>query len=181
MKGKSMQLSDAVIAAIVGFLSAVITSIIASWVSHRRLRAELMGKYRLELIGKQTTACESLWSVLESGSRSIGENRVVVYTEGKPHVVIPVAKDLYAALTKVFNSPSGLYFSRQLRQAIFDLRDFIGDEFIPKNQDGQSELEVSNNKAKSFHGRIANLRIALRKEIGTEDLTVSREGPAKGI
>jgi hypothetical protein len=176
-----MQLTDTVIAAVVGALAAVLTSLAASWVRYRALRADYLGKYRMELISKQMAACEALWRVLEPGSRSHGQVRVIVNKNDKHYASVEVAEKLYGELTQVFNSPSGLYFSRQLRESLFELRDFIGDEFLKKAESGNTELEISNNKAKSFHGRLATLRIALRKEIGTEDLVVSKEGPAKNL
>ena len=82
----------------------------------------------------------------------------------------------------MFNSPSGLYYSHLLRKALFDLRSFIEKELLANAQEGQTELEISNTKANNFpDGAVQNLRIALRKEIGTEDLAVAREGPAKGL
>lgn len=177
-----MQITDTVIASIVGAIAAVITSLLASWVGYRTLRAELLAKHRQELISKQIAACEALWAVLEPVSRSVGENRVIKARGNKHYVDILAAKELCAALTKVFNSPSGLYYSRLLRTALFNLRSFIEKEFLENAQEGQPELEISNTKANNFLAdEVQNLRIALRKEIGTEDLAVAREGPTKGL
>jgi hypothetical protein len=177
-----MQITDTVIASIVGAIAGVITSLLASWIGYRTLRTEFLAKHRLELISKQIAACEALWIVLEPVSRSVGENRVIKARGNKHYVDVQAAKELCAKLTLVFNSLSGLYYSRFLRKALFDLRDFIEKEFLANAQEGQTELEVSNTKANNFlDGEVQNLRIALRKEIGTEDLSVAKEGPVKGL
>jgi hypothetical protein len=66
-------LDEKLIAALIGTLSAILTSMIAIWASHRKLRAELLSKYRSELINKQIEACEKLWEKLESTSFSYGK------------------------------------------------------------------------------------------------------------
>ena len=115
-------------------------------------------------------------------SRSVGAIRVVTTKGNKRYVDIQAAKELCEALTKVFNSPSGLYYSLQLRTALFDLRDFVEKEFLENVQESQAEIEISNVKANTFlNGIVQNLRIAVRKEIGTEDLVVAKEGPIKGL
>src|SRR5687768_12296062 len=115
-----MQVADTVMAAIVGSLAAILTSLLGSWISYRALRADYLGKYRLDLIGKQMAACEALWNVLEPGSRSHGKIRVIIDKNNKHYANVKVAEKLYSDLTRVFNSSAGLYFSRQLRETLFE-------------------------------------------------------------
>lgn len=171
-----MPLSDSLFAAVIGFLSAIITSLIAAGVTYRKLKLELLGKHNQELINRQFVACESLWLALESASRSVGENRVVVFREQKIYIVLPAARHLYDALTGVFNSADGLYFSRHLRTELFDLRGFIETEFVAPIHSSMVEINVSRNKYEKFDGKVQNLRKAIREEIDVEDPGFVKKG-----
>ena len=166
-----------IVAIAVGFISALVTSILGSWLGYRTLRAEYLGKRNIEFINKQLVACESLWIVLESGSRSKGTERVIVHKNEQAYLHLSPAINLYDSLNKVFNSASGLYYSKKLRDELFDLRNFIMDELISKIKEGQTEIQISNNKAKEFDSKVQQLRIAIRAEIGVNDLKVTNEGP----
>jgi hypothetical protein len=168
--------SGETLAALVGFLTAVFTSILASWIGYRKLRAEYLGKYRFDLMKKQIDACEALWDALKPTSKSIGENRVILHRSGKTFVKINVAENLYKTINDVFNSPFGLYYSRQLRESLFKLRNFLEDEFITQ-ANGNTELQISNTRARKFDSRVQNLRISIRKELELDDLRVVAEGP----
>lgn len=167
--------SGTLIAAIAGVLSAVLASAGASWVSYRALKSEYLGKRRLELIGKQMAACEALWTTLASGSRSHVGNRVVVYRNDHPHVVLATAQEMCESLTDVFTSPAGLYYSRTVRHCLFDLRDFLEGEFLSGTYEQGSELEISKTKAKKFDYLVQSLRVSIRKELGVENLQVAKE------
>lgn len=169
------------IAIIVGFLSALVTSILGSWLGYRTLRAEYLGKRNVDLINKQMAACEALWVVLESAARSQGGERVIIQKNEQPYVVLSVAKKLYDSINKVFNSTSGLYYSRQLRTELFDLRNFVLDEFISTAKDEQTKIQISKNKAEKFDRKVQQLRIAIRAEIGVEDLRASSESPINSL
>ena len=169
-----MQFPESIIPALVGALAAVATSIVGSLVGYRTLRAEYRSRHRLELIIKQMAACEELWAALLIGSQSSGENRVVHHRDGKSYVSVPDSRQFYDDLTRVFNSQSGLYYSRELRQALFDLRGFVEADLMTL---GDGLVEISNNKAKKFDGYVRTLRVAIRREIGVEDLKAATEGP----
>lgn len=163
------------IAAVAGVLSAVLASAGASWVSYRALKSEYLGKRRLELIGKQIAACEALWNALASTSRSHVGNRVVIYRNDHPWVALATAHELCESLTAVFMSPAGLYFSRTVRHCLFDLRDFLESEFLSGAHEQVSEIEISKRKAKNFDYLVQCLRVAIRKELGVENLQVANE------
>ena len=170
-----------IIAIAVGFLSALVTSILGSWLGYRILRAEYLGKRNVDFINKQMSGCEALWVILEPTSRSLGEERVIIHKNEQSYVVLVTAKKLYDSLNKVFNSTSGLYYSKQLRTELFDLRNFILGEFISIAKDGQAEIQISKNKEDKFDGKVQQLRIAIRAEIGVEDLKVTSEGPINSL
>ena len=165
------------ISILVGFLTAVATSIIGAWLSYRALRAEYLGKLNIEFINKQLAACEALWVVLEPASRSKGSKRVIIWKNDEPYVILSVANDLYNSLNAVFNSSSGLYFSRHLRGELFDLRNFIQNELTANVKAGQTEILVPRGKAEKFDSKVQQLRIAIRTEIRVEDLKVTTTGP----
>ncbi len=174
-----MQITDTLIAALVGAITAVLTGIFTSFISYRVLKAEYSGKQRLEIIGKQIAACESLWAILDSGSLSLGENRVVYRLGDRFHLNPKSAAHFHDSINKIFLSSSGLYFSRQLRDAIFELRDFIEKDFLITQKEITSNIEISTTKVKYFDGLVANLRNCIRKEIGVEDLKAGSENPIK--
>jgi len=84
------------------------------------------------------------------------------------------AKKLYDGLSELFNSHLGLYYSKSIRKCLFELRDFIQIELLNRG-DG----DISNAKVAIFDGYVQNLRTAIRKEIGVEDLKVTKQGPVK--
>lgn len=170
-----------VVAIAVGFLSALVTSILGSWLGYRTLRAEYLGKRNVDFINKQMAACEALWVVLEPAARSQGAERVIIHKNEQYYINQSVAKKLYDSLNRVFNSASGLYFSRQLRTELFDLRNFILDEFISSVNNDQTEIQVSKSKAEKFDSKVQQLRIAIRAEIGVGDLKVTSEGPINSL
>ena len=170
-----------VVAIAVGFLSALVTSILGSWLGYRTLRAEYLGKRNVDFINKQMAACEALWVILELAARSQGEERVIVHKNEQSYIDQSVAKKLYNSLNSVFNSASGLYYSRQLRAELFDLRNFILDEFVSIESKNQTEIQISKSKADKFDGKVQQLRIAIRAEIGVEDLKVTSEGPINSL
>lgn len=167
-------MSDILIAAVVGAITGLGTSLLGFLIAYRNLKTEFQGKFRLELISKQLVACESLWALLALASRSDGIERVITYDGEKPFLVRIQAKKLYDELNIIFNSPFGLYYSKNIRKCLFDLRDFIHREFLQRGDDDISKVKVAK-----FDGYVQNLRIAIRKEIGVEDLKVTEQGPVE--
>jgi hypothetical protein len=176
-KEEYMELGENIVSALIGAATAAVTSLIGFWVSYRNLRAEYLAKRKIDLSSKQVAACEALWIILEPASRSQGEVRMVIYRDDQPYIVLSIAREFYTALCKVFYSTAGLYFSRTLRNEFFDLRDFIMEEFISKAKENQKEIQIAKNKAKSLDGKVQQLRIAIRAELGVEDLNVASENP----
>jgi hypothetical protein len=174
-----MAFSEVILTSIIAAIVAIITSLITSSVTSKNLKTEILSKHRQDLIRRQVIACETMWSALKLASKAKGENFVIQYKDEKTFVNIAAAKRLHNNLTESFNSKHGLYFSRELRDAIFNLRNFIEKEFLNTNFSSTTEAALSKSKTKSFFGRVASLRNALRTEIGVEDLTVGKEGPVQ--
>lgn len=160
-----------IIAALIGLSSAVITSFIVSWLSYKKLKKDLVLEYKTELIKKQMESCENLWESLTAVSFTLGNECLVKNIDDKPTVDIEEAKSFVKASSDVFLSSFGLYFSRNIRDSLFDLRDFIVDEFIKKSE--AENYVISKRLLKRFRGKVGKLRTAIREEIGVRDLKVT--------
>jgi hypothetical protein len=55
------------------------------------------------------------------------------------------------------------------------LRDFLENDLLSGVDKQVTEMEISKNKARKFDGLVQALRIAIRKEIGVENLQVGQE------
>lgn len=174
-----MELGDTIISALIGAVAAALTSLAGYWVSYRNLRAEYLAKRNIDFTNKQIAACEALWVVLEPISRSQGDERVIIHRDQKTFIVLCAAREFYKSLCRVFYSSAGLYYSKQLRNELFDLRNYLMEEFISKAEEGQTEMPVGRNKVERLDGKVQQLRIAIRAEIGVEDLRVANTAPAK--
>lgn len=167
-------MNEVLLTAIVGSLSGFFASFISVYFAYKSIKSDYRGKFELEIISKQINACETLWSILSVASKSEGEDRILTHKNDQITLDAQGAKKLYDALNQIFNSPMGLYFSRALRKSLFELRDFIYSEFLQK---ATKENHISNTKAAKFDGYIQNLRVAIRREIGVVDLSVTMKGP----
>lgn len=173
-----MTLTPMMISAMVGSFSAVLTSIISVCIGYKRLKVELLAKHRTELIHKQIEAAEALWRCLEPLSIADGDNRIIFEKDERNVARIQVAKAFYHAVTSLFFSTSGLYWSKNLRRSVFGLRDFLDDKMI-KISRGQEEVCISNRTKKSFDYLVIELYKNIRSDIGTTNLQVGKEGPLK--
>ena len=163
-----------VIASLVGFGSAVITALLASSLTRHRLRQELRSAYRGDLAQKQVVACEALWSALASTSIAPGSNHVIKRDGDIFTADIGLVHELVCRLNEVFHSGHGLFLSRRTRHALFALRDCLCDELLVLKSD-TSTVRIPKAKTHAIDDRVTALRIALRAEIGVEDLGVARE------
>lgn len=158
-----------VLVALIAFASALITSVIATWVAYNKLKKERYLARRDELIKKQMDACEQLWQTLEVASFSPGDNRIIRVNEDEIKVDKKKAREFLENIISVFYSPVGIYLSRNVRKSIFELRDFASSEFIC-NESNDEFKNISKRKASRFRSKVTNLRMALREEIGVIDL-----------
>jgi hypothetical protein len=107
-------MSDTVVAAIVGSLSGFLVSIISVYFAYKNLKSDYKGKFELEIISKQILACEALWGTLSIASRSAGDDKVLTYQDDHIVLIPKNARKMYDDINQLFNSPLGLYFSRNL-------------------------------------------------------------------
>ncbi len=168
-------MSDTLIAAIAGSVSALIASAIGALISYRLLKSEYQNKFRMELINKQIDACEKLWLALITASKSKGKDHVLQYRKEKIFINLRAAIELHKNLVDALNQSSGLYFSKDLRSSIFDLKDYLELEIDFDTE--ENENLISNTKANKLDGYVQNVRMAIRRELNLENLQVTKEGP----
>jgi len=171
-----MQTDSAIIAAIVGLVSATLTTLLASWIGYKKLKSELIAQHRSLLIDKQIEACEELWQTLKPFSFTNGDGRILLDPYEDPKIAMDTAQGIVEKMMNIFYSKAGLYFSKNLRNAFFELRDFMNEEIVTLSQ-GVSEVIISKSKVKAFRHKVSKLRVAIRAEIGVEDLSTAKEGP----
>ncbi|HPG41523.1 MAG TPA: hypothetical protein PLP19_10400 [bacterium] len=165
-----------VVAAIVGFFSAIITSIFAAAIGYQKLKAQINGRYKLDLIKKQIHSVEKLWMTLEPASMYEGNNCIIIKKNDKYYVQINETKKMIDKLIKVFFSDkSGLYFSQHLRSTLFDIIEYMRDIFMIETN--ENETEISNNVYKNFRHKFHRLINAMRAEIGVENLKIGKTEP----
>lgn len=168
-------MSDAVISATVAAISAFIISLVSALISFRVLRSEYQNKFRLELINRQINACEKLWLALALASKSRGIDHVIQYHDSKVFLNTKAVAELHKNILDALNSSSGLYYSKILRNSVFELRNFLEAEL--ELDTNEKEIPISKSKAKNLDGYVQNVRIAIRKELNLEDLRITKEGP----
>lgn len=169
-----------VIAAIVGIFAAIAASVVAGWISHRRLREEILSQHRAELIKKQILACEALWSCLRSTSftDSSSEERVVQGFYSSPYGSGAAAGSVADQINSVFHSEHGLYFSRSLRSELFNFRDYLTEAFIhPAVTNSDDSVRLTREELGEYQERITKLRNEIRNDLGTQDLQLASKGP----
>ena len=169
-----------VIAAIAGIFAAIAASIVTGWISHRRLREEMLSQHRAELIKKQIGACEALWSCLKSTSftDSDHEDRVVQGFFSAPYASPSSASKLSSEINMVFHSNHGLYFSRSLRSELFSFREYLSENFIRlEDADLTSKIALTPQELGKYQERITKLRNEIRNDLGVHDLQLASKGP----
>jgi hypothetical protein len=169
--------AGAIIGAVTNFIGSLLTS---RWTSEReshRLRTEYEAKHRTQLITKQIAACEEIWGALRLASKRKGAEQVVVWNGSSASISAKHAKELYLSLINIFNTPTGLYLSHDVRQKLWPVLDILEEKLAPEICGRSERSDVSKNTISSFWGCVAELRNALRRELGVEDLKVTREEP----
>jgi hypothetical protein len=163
-----------VIAAIVGFVSAVVGSIIAGVINHRRLSAELRAQRRKEYFGRQLAACEALWKQLLPLTEHACDASLVQET-GTGGLAYPKRANRFCEdITAEFYAPTGLYLSRDVREKLFRLRGFLHNSLVKRHPDCES-VEVGKRFFKTYAALKQQLIRAIRMEVGVLDLQVGRE------
>ncbi|MEN0035458.1 MAG: hypothetical protein AAGC78_00265 [Cellvibrio sp.] len=128
--------------------------------------------YIKELAVRQLDAIQEMWSVFECASLSGRPGNMIRILGGKPEVDFEIVRQFLDSFNKAFSAKSGLYISKESRVKLYAFRDFIKEEVYPLA--GKSKF-ISKSQVDSFKSLRRDARISLRKDVGSDDLTVSRE------
>nr|WP_320192617.1 hypothetical protein [uncultured Desulfobacter sp.] len=165
-------MAKSIITAIFACLTAVLTSLIALWAGGKKLKNEILGSHNSLLIEKQINACEDLWRVLALLSFSSKTSIVKMKNSKETIISKQNAKDFISQLMEIFYSPSGLYFSFNVRKCLFELRGFIAEEILSDNE--ADETSLSDKKLNLLKDKRNKLIISIREEIGVIDLQATK-------
>lgn len=161
---------SAVIGGAVGFAAAYLTV----QFEIRKIKLQLQAAHRGELVRRQLNACEKIWAIFGAASRSGGEGRMIKNQDGQRFVQAEEARHFVRRLEDAFNSENGIYLSRRCRERLFEFRDFIRDAFCQEDR-SHLLLPLSEQQFATFYELRRRARLALRAEVGTEDLQVASE------
>lgn len=170
-----MSLPEAVVTIIAGALVAIISSALGAWGALVTLRRDYQNRYRMEIINKQMLACETLWSALSIASKYNGNEGLIEISKKGAVLRKKNIVELLRKIANALNSHHGLYYSKEVRNSVFALRDFIEGEININGKD--TLILLSNTKANKLDGYIQNVRIALRRELRAENINHAKEGP----
>lgn len=173
-------MENEVVAALIGGIAGVVAGIGAAWVTMRaqitKVQIQLGAQHRGELVRRQLDACEDIWAIFDAASRSGGAGRMLQGQEGKRFIKVENAQAFIRRLEEAFNSKSGIYLSRNCRSKLFKFRDFLREQLSSAQTDQEEmSLPLPEEQFKRFYELRRQARLALRAEVGTEDLRVARE------
>ena len=159
-----------VIASLVGFISALIGTIVSHWLITRRSRREFAEKYRTTLFDKQLNAYQKLWSLLAPTSRFYTDKTIVFIRDGKPHINVTTAKKFCEAITEFFFSEHGLYLSKTSRRALFETRDAVYKNIAANKAWDITDIEITAEIRSELRNSFENLHTTIRTDLGLRAL-----------
>jgi hypothetical protein len=159
---------SAVIAATVGFITALITT----YLSFRNLKLELRANYRSELAKRQIEACEEFWEIFGPTSTTDGEHRIIRDFDTNPVLDMQETEAFIARFQETFTSKAGLYLSKPTRSELHKFRDMLIEL---KNEAARApeKLKLTRMQADKVKTLRTAARLALREEVGSTNLTVA--------
>jgi hypothetical protein len=155
-------------AGLIAFASAVITSILAHWLMFRRLRRQFAERYRTVYFEKQLASYQKLWSLLKPTSLYPGEDAIIFETDPDPQFDPANAKAFCRAITDFFFSEQGIFLSKDVRKALFDLRGAL--EEIGKTGSSGRRFTISRNQVQLVRDSAAQLITVMRNNLGLRNL-----------
>jgi len=131
--------------------------------------------YVSELALRQLDAAQEMWSLFEVTSISGDRNSIIIdgLTE-TPSFDIEKTKIFIETFNSTFSKKSGLFISRDTRVELYKFRNFIIDKLIGQYET-TSNTSLSRSQVDAFLGLRTAARLALRNEVGSEDITIAKE------
>lgn len=134
----------------------------------------LAASHRAEIIRRQLDALETLWGIFDATSRTGGQGRIIQHKEGNVYLSVLNTKKFIALIEKTFNGKSGLYFSETCRRKLFDFRSYLLS-FTNAAPAGIPLINLSSHQFDEFYNKRKELRLQIRKEMGSLDLKMAEE------
>lgn len=155
--------------AIIGFLTAVLGTVLSNWFIERRSHREFAEKYRNALFEKQLAAYERLWCVLLPTSRHSTGSTVFQHVSGNTYFSQPAAQAFCDSLTDFFFSEHGLYLSKTTRSMLFKVRDALTGVLYNKTG-GEALLLLDDATRKALRDTFRELVTTVREDVGLRAL-----------
>jgi len=169
MTDATSTVTAAVIAAAVGFVTAMLTT----YFSFRNLKLELRANYRSELAKKQIEACEVFWEIFGPTSTTDGEHRIIRDFDTNPTLDIQETDAFIAEFQETFTSRAGLYLSKPTRDKLHQFRDAL-IKVRNEAKKAPEKCELTRAQADRLKTLRTAARLALREEVGSTNLTVAK-------
>ncbi|WP_339275147.1 hypothetical protein [Enterobacter asburiae] len=134
----------------------------------------LAASHRAEIIRRQLDSLETLWGIFDATSRTGGQGRIIQHRKGNIYLSILNTKKFINLIEKTFNGKSGLYVSETCRRKLFNFRDYLLS-FTNTQASGMPLISLSSYQFDEFYNKRKDLRLQIRKEMGSLDLKMAEE------
>jgi hypothetical protein len=159
-----------VIVAFIALGASIMGALIGHYLALRQFRREQLNLLQAEVEKKTLSAYQKFWTCLLPASYFLPDDRsLVVRREGQAYLNQPVFEELFAGIRDFTYSENGIFLSREMRKAIFEVRDFIEEEIVAKSEKQSGLIKISNTKAKKIENGFDWIRKNARRDVGLED------------
>jgi hypothetical protein len=166
--------SNTLLAALVGIISAVITSIISHWLLIHRLKQETAHRARTNLYENQLAAYKKFWNLLVQTSRYNLGDGIIQQVNNNCYLHAEKAKLFLDAVTSFLSSEEGIFLSRRVIDVMVRTRAVIIR--VLEAHPHAELVQLSRTKQKKIQGGLRHLYFYTRDDIGLRD-----PNPVKGV
>jgi len=165
-------MDSTIIASLIGFITAVVGTIISHFLLLRHSTRQFAEYYRNKLFDKQLAAYEKLWGLLPPTSRASSERTILYLENSKIYVQTKIAKEFCDSITLYFFSEHGLYLSKSTRQALFNVREELWGIY---SKDSENKVEISKDDKAKIQTYFLKLHTTIRDDLGLRALKFKPE------
>lgn len=135
-----------------------------------RFKKEQIETFRMDYYKNQLEAYQELWAILAPISHySPGEDTILIKKANAQYLNCKILEEFFLEFRNFFYSQKGIFLSKELRQAIFEVRDFVVDIQKTNTVSSNGLIKISNNKAKRIENGMDWIRKNIRRDVGLED------------
>jgi hypothetical protein len=136
-----------------------------------RFKDEQVEKFRMGYYQKQLVAYEKFWSMLGIASYySTTKDTIIIKREDGVYLNCNLVQSFFTDFRDFFYSEFGLYISKDLRESVFKVRDFIQELINNSKSSADDAIKISNTKAKKVTNGFDWIRGRARADIGLYDI-----------